>query len=618
MSLTKGMIIAGRYRIEELIGSGGMANVYKAYDSEAGRTVAVKVLREEHSDDADFLRRFEREARAVLTLSHPNIVKSFDVGEENGISYIVLEYVEGGTLKELIKAKGALPPRQAVHIASQILDALTHAHANGIIHRDVKPQNVILTPAGVAKLADFGIARDADATTRTFAGANVIGSVHYISPEQARGDAVTAESDIYSLGITLYEMLTGQVPFAGDNTVTVALKHLQEDMVPPIKINTKLPRALSDVVVKAAAKEPQNRYHTAQAMRQDINRALKEPHGSFAREAGQSTSKKRISSGKLLAIAISLIAVIGLFTAMFFIARAWSRDSEESAADVFKVPTLTGKPLDEAEQLAALRGFAVTVTGYLASDEMEEGYVLTQTPASGANGHEGDSINVVVSTGNDYAVVPNVTGLMLADGILALSDEDLNFTIVEYVQSEAPEGQIVQQSPTADTQIFENDYVELWISGSPEQNVELESVTGKTLDDALTVMFSSGFSRIWVRTITPESSDQEGLIIRQNPAPGTAVTKTMTVELWLGRTFQGAYSADVALNIDISETEKPVVVTARLDSGAEVVLYEATLPVGVQQSVSFTAYAKVGGEYPIIVYVNGEEVRHTTANFSLH
>ena len=268
--VTVNQLVSGRYRIKSLIGSGGMANVYKAYDEESQRIVALNVLKDEHRGDMEFVRRFEREAQAVLMLSHENIVRSYDVGEDDGVSYIVLEYVEGKTLKEIIKEEGPLSPKTAVNYACQVLDALSHAHERGIIHRDVKPQNVIITPRGKAKLTDFGIARDAAATTRTFAGTNVIGSVHYISPEQARGDNATAGSDIYSCAIMLYEMLTGSVPFSGDNSVAVALKHLQEEIIPPIQVNSKIPRALSDVVVKAAAKNITMRYFTARQRKADL------------------------------------------------------------------------------------------------------------------------------------------------------------------------------------------------------------------------------------------------------------------------------------------------------------------------------------------------------------
>ena len=236
-------IIDGKYRVIREVGSGGMAHVYRAINMSSRKVVAVKMLKEEYLNDREFLRRFEREAKASLALSHENIVRAFGVGDDNGVPYIVLEYVEGKTLKELIQESpgGHLSVQQAIGICSQIMDALSYAHANGIIHRDVKPQNVIVTARGKAKLADFGIAREVTASTVTFSGKNVVGSVHYISPEQAKGLPVTEESDIYSTGISLYEMLTGTVPFIGDTTVATALMHLSETPTPPQELNPAIP-----------------------------------------------------------------------------------------------------------------------------------------------------------------------------------------------------------------------------------------------------------------------------------------------------------------------------------------------------------------------------------------
>ena len=342
-----GRVISGRYTVESLIGSGGMANVYKAHDNMLNRTVALKVLKEEHRGDMEFVRRFEREARAVLSLSHENIVRSYAVGEDGDISYIVLEYVEGSTLKELIKSDGPMSPKVAVNIMCQVLDALSHAHQKGIIHRDVKPQNVIITPRGRAKLTDFGIARDVAATTRTFTGSNVVmGSVHYISPEQARGEDVTAASDIYSCAIMLYEMLTGQVPFGGDNSVAIALKHLQEDITPPSELNPRVPRALSDVVVKAAGKEPSQRYPSARQMKYDLLRALREPHGKFARIYNHDEHGKHRMNHGVMNIVVMLIVVLGLFTALFFIARSVREDKGFTAATEYIIPTVTNKKLE--------------------------------------------------------------------------------------------------------------------------------------------------------------------------------------------------------------------------------------------------------------------------------
>lgn len=616
--VTANQLVSGRYRIKSLIGSGGMANVYKAYDEESQRIVALKVLKDEHRGDMEFVRRFEREAQAVLMLSHENIVRSYDVGEDDGVSYIVLEYVEGKTLKEIIKEEGPLSPKTAVNYACQVLDALSHAHERGIIHRDVKPQNVIITPRGKAKLTDFGIARDAAATTRTFAGTNVIGSVHYISPEQARGDNATVGSDIYSCAIMLYEMLTGSVPFSGDNSVAVALKHLQEEIIPPIQVNSKIPRALSDVVVKAAAKNINMRYFTARQMKADLQRSLREPHGKFARIASPRQEHKKSTSIGIGNIALMVMVVLGLFATMFFIARAM-RDDENVSNGEYVVPTLVGKQVSEAETLAKLRGFALEVLEYRGSEEFEEGQIIFQTPIVGTKGNEGDVIQVVVSSGSDYETVPNLVGLSVQDAIAQMQDVDLNLGTIEYGKSSLPDGQIFRQEPVAETDTFAGDVVDIWVSGTPGGNSEMPSLVAKPmlLDEAIAALQEAKFARIWVHPETPDTLCTEDTVLRQSPSANVTVPSAVTVELWVCRTDLGPYCSDIVFNIDVTDTEKPVIVTAKIAEGVEMVLYETTLPVGLQQPVSFTAYLRTGGEYECTVYVGGEEYRRTTARFAL-
>lgn len=616
--VTANQLVSGRYRIKSLIGSGGMANVYKAYDEESQRIVALKVLKDEHRGDMEFVRRFEREAQAVLMLSHENIVRSYDVGEDDGVSYIVLEYVEGKTLKEIIKEEGPLSPKTAVNYACQVLDALSHAHERGIIHRDVKPQNVIITPRGKAKLTDFGNARDAAATTRTFAGTNVIGSVHYISPEQARGDNATAGSDIYSCAIMLYEMLTGSVPFSGDNSVAVALKHLQEEIIPPIQVNSKIPRALSDVVVKAAAKNINMRYFTARQMKADLQRSLREPHGKFARIASPRQEHKKSTSIGIGNIALMVMVVLGLFATMFFIARAM-RDDENVSNGEYVVPTLVGKQVSEAETLAKLRGFALEVLEYRGSEEFEEGQIIFQMPIVGTKGNEGDVIQVVVSSGSDYETVPNLVGLSVQDAIAQMQDVDLNLGTIEYGKSSLPDGQIFRQEPVAETDTFAGDVVDIWVSGTPGGNSEMPSLVAKPmlLDEAIAALQEAKFARIWVHPETPDTLCTEDTVLRQSPSANVTVPSAVTVELWVCRTDLGPYCSDIVFNIDVTDTEKPVIVTAKIAEGVEMVLYETTLPVGLQQPVSFTAYLRTGGEYECTVYVGGEEYRRTTARFAL-
>lgn len=611
-----GKLISGRYLIESLIGSGGMANVYKAYDNMLGRTVALKVLKAEHRGDMEFVRRFEREARAVLTLSHENIVRSYAVGEDGDISYIVLEYVEGSTLKELIKSDGPISPKVAVSITAQVLDALAHAHESGIIHRDVKPQNVIITPRGKAKLTDFGIARDVAATTRTYAGSNVVmGSVHYISPEQARGDDVTAASDIYSCAIMLFEMLTGKVPFGGDNSVAIALKHLQEDITPPVEINPKIPRALSDVIVKAASKEISLRYQSAKQMKSDLLRSLREPHGKFARlEKNAGETKQRGWHG-VMNIVLMLVVVLGLFTALFLIARSVNEDQGDAPAAEYIIPNVKAKKLEEAKGVAELRGFELNVDEYRSSDE-EEGTVLEQTPAAGTAAKQGDSISVIVSSGNNYVTVPDLAGKYLQEANDIVWGVELEIGTTQYVTSDLPYGQIVRQEPIAGTDTFAGDVIDVWISGIPGKANNMPGVTDMELNKAIDVLHEEGFKKIRIRTVQPEAQiAAEGFVVAQNPTAGISTPEDAVVEISVCRAQLGNYAADVAFNLDITAQQSSVVVTAKLEEGLELIIYETTLSAGTQQSVSFTAFMEKGGQYECNVYVDGVQVRNGQIGF---
>ena len=611
-----GKLISGRYLIESLIGSGGMANVYKAYDNMLGRTVALKVLKAEHRGDMEFVRRFEREARAVLTLSHENIVRSYAVGEDGDISYIVLEYVEGSTLKELIKSDGPISPKVAVSITAQVLDALAHAHESGIIHRDVKPQNVIITPRGKAKLTDFGIARDVAATTRTYAGSNVVmGSVHYISPEQARGDDVTAASDIYSCAIMLFEMLTGKVPFGGDNSVAIALKHLQEDITPPVEINPKIPRALSDVIVKAASKEISLRYQSAKQMKSDLLRSLREPHGKFARLEKNAVETKRRGWHGVMNIVLMLVVVLGLFTALFFIARSVNEDQGDAPAAEYIIPNVKAKKLEEAKGVAELRGFELNVDEYRSSDE-EEGTVLEQTPAAGTAAKQGDSISVIVSSGNNYVTVPDLAGKYLQEANDIVWGVELEIGTTQYVTSYLPYGQIVRQEPIAGTDTFAGDVIDVWISGIPGKANNMPGVTDMELNKAIDVLHEEGFKKIRIRTVQPEAQiAAEGFVVAQNPTAGISTPEDAVVEISVCRAQLGNYAADVAFNLDITAQQSSVVVTAKFEEGLELIIYETTLSAGTQQSVSFTAFMEKGGQYECNVYVDGVQVRNGQIGF---
>lgn len=613
-----GKVVACKYRVDSLIGTGGMANVYKAYTLSGNKPVAIKVLKEEYEQDAEFVRRFRREAQAVLSLSHENIVRSYDVGEEEGSYYIVLEYVPGMTLKEIIRRDGAMQPRAAVNIASQMLEALQHAHESGIIHRDVKPQNVIVTSRGKAKLADFGIARDAKASTMTFQGSNVIGSVHYISPEQARGEAVAAEGDVYSMGITLYEMLTGQLPFAGDNSVSIAIKHLQEELVPPIELRPEIPRALNDVVVKATAKNPAMRYHSAKAMRRDLLRAMREPNGKFVKlsvqQAEQAEKPRRKGVSGVVKIGIICLTAIALCATVFFTVHAlWERDR---GAEKELVPKLVGKTVEEAKQTAELRGYVLEVGEWLASDTVPSGQIIDQSPEAGVNGSRGDTVTVNVSSGSLNMQVPDLSGLLISEAEQKLAAEGLSVGEVKYTESDqyAP-GEICEQYPLANEEAAEGDTVDIWVCSSSEKTSEMPNLVGHQMWDALEILKERGFTHITVWPEQPVNDARENSVLRQSPSSGMNTELSAEIDLFVCDLLPGSYAADIAFNVDVEENDTPVMVSMLLDTGVEYVLYEGVLSKGTQVPVSFQALKDMEGMVDIIVYLDGEEVRRGTANF---
>ncbi len=619
-----GSILSGKYQIVEKIGSGGMADVYKAIQIPSHRIVAVKVLKPEFEKDAAFVRRFEQEAQAVLGLSHENIVRSYDVGTQEELPFIVLEYVEGTTLKDRIRAQGKLQMRSVINYGAQVLDALNHAHERGIIHRDVKPQNIIVTPRGRAKLADFGIARNLESGTQTFSGSHVLGSVHYLSPEQAKGRPVMVESDIYSMGVTLYEMATGCLPFEGENSVSIALKHLQEEMVPPIVLNPELPRALNDIILKATRKQPSQRYHSAKEMRQDLLRVLREPDGDFAKQAVEELpvrirNKPRKSKTRgilrLVAVAIAFIAMFGIL-----LLTGRSMVGKEANANADLVPTLVGKTLEEAKKAAKLRAYTTEVVTTIASSEYPSGVVTEQKPAAGSPLKAGGVISITVSAGAETPRVPDLIGMTLDDAENALTDAGLSIGSVEYRVSDKPLGTVFQQDPAPETSLLPGDDVNVFISGEASKNIEMMDVTKMTLDKALPLLRERGFFKFLVRVNNPADETEAGQAITlQNPADGESVPNTSTVELTVSGLGQEIYTADIAFSTDIAEPDTKLMVVIPLtigDIAYEQVVYEATLSAGTMQNISFTATIGEGGEHEMIVYQNGAEMRRTPVTFS--
>ncbi len=619
--IAQGTIIGHKYRIDGLIGTGGMAHVYRAVDLVSHKTVAIKVLKDEFRNDLEFTRRFEREARAVLHLSHDNIVRAYDVGEIDGLPYIVLEYIDGRTLKEILVENGPMPPRIAVALTVQVLDALGAAHSAGIIHRDVKPQNVIVMQNGKVKLMDFGIAREVDANTVTFTGSTVLGSVHYLSPEQAKGTPVTEASDLYSTGIMLYEMLTGHVPFEGDNSVAIALKHISDMPAPPIELNPKIPPALNDVIMRALNKDLNRRYASAKEMSAHLRRSLKDPNGEFARfgttgklQSQKGSDKKKRPHGTVK-IGITVAALVAIIIGVFIVLRsAYQSNSENFEV----VPAITDRSTDEARQRAENYGFSFEIESYENSDSVASGSVMQQTPEAGTNALRGSVIYGVVSLGPAAPTVPNLIGMSPDEAERALEESGLALGSISYRVSEIAIGYVCEQSIAPETETTNGQVVDIVVSASSETAFEMPYAMDDKLNLILDQLRLDSFSNVYVRYADSDIVE-DGVVFLQDPLPGTEVLPETAVTLTAAGTPVYGYEADIAFNVDIenSGTKVLAVMQEAYDGFAYYrILYEGTLEKGSKIPISFTAYSDVEGMREIVLMSEGKELKRQDFTFT--
>ncbi|NLI54473.1 MAG: protein kinase [Clostridiales bacterium] len=619
--IAQGTIVGHRYRIVELIGTGGMAHVYRAVNLSTRKVVAIKVLKDEYRNDAEFLRRFEREARAVLHLSHENIVRAFDVGETDGLPYIVLEFVDGRTLKDILDENGPMPSRIAVALVVQVLDALGAAHAAGIIHRDVKPQNVIVMQSGKVKLMDFGIAREVDANTVTFAGSTVLGSVHYLSPEQAKGLPVTEGSDLYSTGIMLYEMLTGRVPFDGDTSVSIALKHISDIPVPPAELTNKVSPALNDVILRALNKDINRRYSAASEMSAHLRRALKEPTGDFARfipssktqQAKKPAPKKKPHGA--LKIGLTVAAIVAALIGAFFILR----DTYQTESDAFEVvPTIVGRSVDEAKQKTENFGFSFDIQDYENNDTVATGDVIYQTPEGGTKAKRGTVIYGIVSLGPAAPTVPNLIGLSPDEAKRELEESGLVLGNVSYRVSEVAIGYVCEQSIPAETETTNGQVIDIVISASSETTFDMPSAMDLPLNLTLDQLRLASFNNIFVRYAESDIVE-DGVVYLQDPLPGTQVLPETPVTLTVCGKPVYDYESDIAFNLSVDNSgTKVLAVVQEAFNGLSYyrILYEATLEKGEMVPISFTATSDVEGTREVILFSNGTQVKQQDYTFA--
>jgi eukaryotic-like serine/threonine-protein kinase len=541
-----GHLVGGRYELGEMLGRGGMAEVRKGTDSRLGRVVAVKRLRTDLASDATFQARFRREAQSSASLNHPAIVAVYDTGEEtasdgSGVAqpYIVMEYVAGRTLRDIVREGRKILPERALEITSGVLSALDYSHRAGIIHRDIKPGNVMLTPSGDVKVMDFGIARAiSDASSTMTQTAAVVGTAQYLSPEQARGETVDSRSDVYSAGCLLYELLTGRPPFVGDSPVAVAYQHVREPATPPSDHDTELPEAIDAIVMKALAKRVEDRYQSAAAMRSDIERYLagRPVHavvppplptttipataatavGAPPPDEDEDDSRSR----KVLYVLLGLLLLALIAAGAYLLPSLF-----ESPPEQVRVPDLIGLTEDEARAEIGNAGLAVGEQSFQESEDVRANRVIEQTPNRDQFVDPGTEVDIVISSGKPLVEVPFVVGRPRAAAAAALREANLEVTMQES-DSDEPAGQVLSTDPPEGDTVPEGTLVTVFYSDGPEQ---VPGVVGLQRREAEQVIRDAGFEPFV--TESTDTTEPRGTVIDQRPESGSQAPEGSTVTI---------------------------------------------------------------------------------------
>lgn len=579
-------LLAGRYELIEKIGEGGMAVVYKGKDRLLNRYVAIKILRPEFTKDEQFIESFKRESQASARLSHANIVGVYDVGKEGNIHFIVMELIDGKVLSEVIKEKGRIEYKEAISIIRQVASALSLAHKNQIIHRDIKPHNILITSTGVAKLADFGIAKAVSAATIVGGNNKIMGSVHYFSPEQARGAYVDERSDIYSLGIVLYEMLTGKVPFDGDNPVSIALMHINDPMPSLTKEVPGIPPQLEKIVNKATEKYQSNRYKTVDEMIKDLDdiefitkvmgkdafvvdspdtdevaRYKKEqssekeyvtdvkPVKKERRKTDPKPSNEKNKMTMFIIIGAVIVAIAGLIGLGSML--GWFGGSDE-----ITVPSFVGKTLEQAQAEAEKLGLVIQEGDLVYSPDQEEGLITSQNPVEGAKVTEGKVITVNISKGKKDGVVPKIEGMDYEEAKAYLESFGFKMGPGVTVQSHLPKGVIVSQFIPYGTSAKSGTEINVEISdGKGKEMVKVPNLIGRTPDEANSLLAGAGLSTNGNVVYEEVDGMAQNLVFWQSVAADTEVEKGSTVDYKVskGTKPEGSGSGDADLDIDPDE-----------------------------------------------------------------
>lgn len=618
-----GKKLDGRYEIKEIIGVGGMANVYKAYDSIDDRVVAVKILRDEHMQNDELLRRFRNESKAIAVLSHPNIVKVYDVSFNEDIQYIVMEHIDGITLKEYIEQQKVLRWKESVHFAVQILRALQHAHDKGIVHRDIKPQNIMLLEDGTIKVADFGIARFARASQHTVTD-KAIGSVHYISPEQAKGEITDEKSDIYSVGVMLYEMTTGTLPFDADSPVSVALKQIQSQAKRPRAINPDIPEGLEDITIRAMQKDPARRYQSAAEMLRDIDEFKRDPSISFEYKYSEpetdniskevSSTKKKTKKIKdeqvrnapvvpvLTGITVAFIVVAIIFViGIMAMVRPFEEVPDTTA------PELIGMDINEA--MKKYSGFDIVVESSAFHEQYDKDIIYDQSVNAGMIVKEGATIKVKISSGIHYFSLANYENFEENQVYKVLTDNEIEFATVTEYHDTIPEGYVIRTEPGADTQVDAGTVVIVYVSAGTESTyTTVPKVEGYKLEDAKMILNAAG---IRIGNVTRVDTDGVSTaVLYQSLAAGSTVPRGSSIDLNIVREKESEANS-VELIVPLPNIESTVTMSATLNGNT--VISESVVP---SQLGGYWQFAVLGeGLGTVSIYYDGQLYRAYSVNF---
>ncbi|MDD4689650.1 MAG: Stk1 family PASTA domain-containing Ser/Thr kinase [Eubacteriales bacterium] len=620
-----GMVLGNRYELIEKIGTGGMAEVYKAKCRLLNRFVAVKILKQEYINDEEFLARFKTESQAAASLSHHNIVSIYDVGRDGDCNYIVMEYIEGITLKEYIEKNGVFSWREAIEISVRILDALEHAHKHNIVHRDIKPHNIMVTPDKDIKVMDFGIARAATASTLTLSG-TTIGSVHYFSPEQAKGSYTDSKSDIYSMGVVMYEMLTGRVPFDGDSPISIAIMQIQNNPPSLKDYNLSVPLALESVIMKAMSKDRDMRYQTAAAMANDLllidklpgvavkiedeekpeevagtrvipsvkDRDIEDyvarnrdnsPKQPVKKEEVQTLNKgKKKDKGTIAAIVAAGVLILSVVIFMMLLLGG----NPEA-----KVPNLVGMTFDEACEKYESDLITIIKAGEEASEKYADGIIISQDPKKGAGYKSKTTISVIISGGSDYIVLDDYSNLSIEEAIEKISTTGLDYEQLSVEDDEVEPGKVIKTKPKAKTKVRKDQIIIFYVS-SIEDTVIVPNLMGKTLEKAKELIEEAGL-KLGEVSYMP-STREAGTVLQQVASAGETVDKDASIDLIVAK--------------ESKEVSKTITVTIPQNSDSTNIKVVANGKTFFNASVNKTEIAKdvvVEGSSPLTVeiYHNG-------------